>query len=176
MSFDTKRVINKLIQLHDMWMAHWKKYGDPTIPPFPDDILFFAASFMVPPTPKEIPPPNTLVAPTDLVLAIDASDSVQQDPSCLPTPASWDDFLPDIARLFMESYIEDVGDIIDNIHLLFEVDTSSFSIVINSCTLALQGTHSLPGDDFLPDIATLFLDSHTTYMEDFFGDLSVLFS
>ena len=55
-------------------MALWKKYGDPTIPPFLDDILSFVASVMVPPTPEEIPPPNTLVAPTDLVSTTDASN------------------------------------------------------------------------------------------------------
>ena len=76
MSSDTKHVINKLIHLHDMWMALWKKYGDPTVPPFPDDILSFVASVMVPPTLEEIPPPNTHVAPTDPILATDASDSV----------------------------------------------------------------------------------------------------
>ena len=48
--------------------------------------------------------------------------------------------------------------------------------MIDSCTSALQVTHGLPGDDLLPDIATLFLESHTTDIEDFFGDLSVLFS
>ena len=50
MSSDTKHVINKLIHLHDMWMALWKKYGDPTIPSFLDEILSFLVSFMVPPT------------------------------------------------------------------------------------------------------------------------------
>ena len=75
----------------------------------------------------------------------------------------------------MESHIEDVGDIVDDICLLFEVDTPSFAIVTDSCTLALQGTHSLPGDDFLPDIAALFLESHTTDMGDFYDDLLLLF-
>ena len=58
-----------------MWMALWKKYGDPTSPPFLDDILSFVASVMVPPTPVEITSP-TPIAPTDPVLATDASDSV----------------------------------------------------------------------------------------------------
>ena len=49
----------------------------------------------------------------------------------------WDDFLVDIARLFMESHMEDVGDIIDDIHLLFEVDTPSFITVIDSCNSSL---------------------------------------
>ena len=44
---------------------------------------------------------------------------------CLPTSASWDDFLPDIAGLFVESYIEDVGDIIDDINILFVEENSS---------------------------------------------------
>ena len=80
---------------------------------------------MVPTTPSEIPSLDALVASTDPFLAQDAPDSMHQDLPCLPTSASWDDFLPDIARLFLESYIEDVGDIIDDIHLLFvEVNTS----------------------------------------------------
>ena len=76
----------------------------------------------------------------------------------------------------MESHIEDVGDTIDDIHLLFEVN--SFSIVTNSCTSAQQGTHGLPtlGDDFLPDISTLFIESRTTNLEDFFDDLPLLFA
>ena len=134
LSFDTKHVINKLIHYHDMWMALWKKYGDPTVPPFPDDILSFVASVMVPPTPEEIPPPDTLVAPTNPIPTIDASDSVQQEILCLPTLPSCDDFLPDIARLFVESHIEDVGDTIDDIHLLFEENSSSIATVTNSCT------------------------------------------
>ena len=36
-----------------------------------------------------------------------------------------DDFLLDIIVLFVESYIKDVGDIIDDIHLLFVEDNSS---------------------------------------------------
>ena len=73
----------------------------------------------------------------------------------------------------MESHIEDVGDIIDDIHLLFEVDTLSFSAVINSCTSPLQGTH---GADFLPDLSVLFLESHTVDMEVFHDDFSLLFA
>ena len=69
-----------------------------------------------------------------------------------------------------------MGDIIDDIHLLFESNTSSFAAVTHSCTLALQGTHGLLGDDFLLDISTLFLESHTTSMGDFHDDLSLLFA
>ena len=76
----------------------------------------------------------------------------------------------------MESHIEDVGDIIDDIYLLFEADISSFAAVTDSCTSALQGTHGLPCDDFLPDILALFLESHIADMEDFSGDLSLIFS
>jgi hypothetical protein len=137
LDFDTKHVINMITYPHDMWMALWKKYGDPIVHPFSDDILSFVALVMVPPTPEEIPPPDTPIAPIDPVPPKDASDSVQQQIPCLPTSASWDEFLPDIARLFMESHIEYVGDIIDDIRLLFEVDTSSFATVVDSCTLAL---------------------------------------
>ena len=60
----------------------------------------------------------------------------------------------------MESPIEDVGDTIDDIHLLFEVINSFIAAVIDICTSAQQGTHGLPSDDFLPDISALFLESH----------------
>ena len=91
---------------------------------------------MVPPTPKEIPPPNTPVAPIDPNPAIDASDLVQQDPSCLLTLPSCNDFLPALVGLFMESHIEDVGDTIDDICLLFEENNSFIATVTNSCTSA----------------------------------------
>ena len=57
----------------------------------------------------------------------------------------------------MESHIEDVGDIIDDICLLLvEENNSSISIVNDSCTSTQQGTLCLPvpasGDDFLTDI------------------------
>ena len=109
---------------HDVWMALWEAYGDSHVPPFLEDILHPLTPAMVSSTPDEITP-LAHVAPTHLVLAIDASDSVQQEIPCLLTSASWDDFLPDIARLFMESHIEDVGDIIDDIHLLFVEETYS---------------------------------------------------
>ena len=75
----------------------------------------------------------------------------------------------------MESHIEDVGDIIDHIHLLFDANCSSIATVTDSCSSTQQGTHGLPGDDFLSDIATLSLESHTTDLEDFFDDLLLLF-
>ena len=68
-----------------------------------------------------------------------------------------------------------MGDILDDIHLIFEADTSSFSVVIDSCTSALYGTHGLPGHDFLPDLSALFLESHAMDMGDFYDDLSLLF-
>ena len=101
---------------------------------------------------------------------------MQQDTSCLPTLPSCEDFLSDIAQLFVESHIEDVGDIIDDICLLFEANTPSFAVVKDSCTSPLQGTLDLPGDAFLPDIAVLFLESHTANMRDFYDDFSLLFA
>ena len=80
---------------------------------------------MIPTTPVEILPLDAPIASTDPVLATDAPDSVQQETPCLPTSASWDKFLLDIIGLFMESYIEDLGDITDDIHLLFFEDNSS---------------------------------------------------
>ena len=103
-------------------------YGDQKIPPFPKDLLppVAVASSL-----DEITPPDAPVASTDPVLAIDASDSVQQDLPCLPTSTSWDHFLPDMIGLFVELYIEDVGDIINDIFLLFvEANSSSIAIVI----------------------------------------------
>ena len=79
---------------------------------------------MVSASPDEIIPPDAPVASTDPVLTTNAFDSVQQEIPCLPISASWDDFLLDIVVLFMESYIEDVGDIIDDINLLFVVEIS----------------------------------------------------
>ena len=80
---------------------------------------------MVPATPIEIIPLDASIASTNPVLAIDGLDSMQQETLCLPISASWDDFLPNIAVLFVESYIEDVGEIIDDINLLFVEENSS---------------------------------------------------
>ena len=66
-----------------------------------------------------------------------------------------------------------MGDIIDDIRLLFEADTSSLAVVIDSCTSPLQGTH---GVDFLPDTSVLFLDSHTVDMGAFHDDFLLLFA
>ena len=41
----------------------------------------------------------------------------------------------------MESHIEDVGDILDDIHLLFEVNSPFITVVTDSCTLAQQPVH-----------------------------------
>ena len=69
-----------------------------------------------------------------------------------------------------------MGDIIDDIRLLFEADTTSFAAVKNSCTSTLQGTLDLSGDVFLPDVSVLFLESHTADMEDYHDDFSFLFA
>ena len=51
---------------------------------------------------------------------------VQLATPCLLVPASGDDFMTNISGLFVESYIADLGDIIDDVHLLFdEADPSS---------------------------------------------------
>ena len=79
----------------------------------------------------------------------------------------------------MESRIEDVGDTIDDIRLLFEVNNSFITTVIYSCTSAQQGTLCLLvpalGDDFLTDISSLFVESHKIDLEDFFDDIHLLF-
>ena len=130
-------ILDSLIDLHATdpyfyWMFLWETYGDPAIPPFPKALIPLVATDT---SSNEITPPAP-VAPTDPVTASDASDSVQQDPTCLPTLPSCD-FLADIALLFVESHIEDVGDIIDDIHLLFEADTPSFAPLKDSCTSVL---------------------------------------
>ena len=76
-------------------------------------------------TPYEIISPYAPIASTDPVPTTDAPDSVQQEIPCLPTSASWDDFLLDIAEMFVESHIEDVRDILNDINLLFVEETSS---------------------------------------------------
>ena len=83
---------------HDVWMALWEAYGDTNIPPFPRDIISLAASILVSSILDEIPPPDTPINFTNPVLSTNASDSVQPEKSCLPTLASWDDFLPDMQR------------------------------------------------------------------------------
>ena len=104
----------KSTDLYDIWIYLWEMYGDPHIPPFPKDIL---PPVVVASSPDNITPLDASIATIDLVLTIDALDLVQQEPSYLPTLPSCDDFLPTIVGLFLESHIEDVGDIIDNIYL-----------------------------------------------------------
>ena len=43
----------------------------------------------------------------------------QQCTSCLLAPATEDDYIADISSLFVESHIVDLGDIIDDLYLLF---------------------------------------------------------
>ena len=81
---------------YDIWWSIWEAYGDPCDPPSPVDFLHPVTPTMVSSTPDEITP-LALVAPTDPVPATDASDSVQQDTSCLPTLSSCEEFLSDIA-------------------------------------------------------------------------------
>ena len=148
-------------------MFLWEHYGDPNIPPFPKELI---PPVVADTSSDEITPPIP-IAPTDLVPATDALDSVQQDPLCLSTLPSCDDFLLALVGLFMESHIEDVGDILDDIHLLFKVN--SIAAVTYS---TLQGTLCLPSDHFLPNISALLLESHTTFFEDLFDDLPLLFA
>ena len=57
----------------------------------------------------------------------------QQGTSSLPAPASVDDFLANILGLFVQSHIVNLGDSIDDLHLLFdEVDTSSVITRVHS--------------------------------------------
>ena len=45
--------------------------------------------------------------------------------SCLPTQGLVDDFLEDSAGLFVESHTADLGDILNDLHLLFDEDDPS---------------------------------------------------
>ena len=117
---------------HDVWMALWEAYGDPKIPPFLGDIISLANLVMVPQTIGEIKPADAHFASTSPIPAKNSLDLVQQKITCLPTLALWDDFLPDITGLFVESHIEDVGDIIDGIDLLFFEETSSLVARVHS--------------------------------------------
>ena len=60
---------------------------------------------------------------------------MQHDPLYLPTLSSCNKFLFTIVGLFLESHIKDVGEIFDDMRLLFEAN--SIATVIDSCTLAL---------------------------------------
>ena len=60
---------------------------------------------------------------------MDLGDSVQHDIPCLPSTAPWDDFFTDIASLFVESYITNLEDTIDDIHLLFGEENPSSVVV-----------------------------------------------
>ena len=58
-------------------------------------------------------------------LVIGPCYSVQLGTPCLLVPASGDDYLIDISSLFVEFYITYLGDIIDDIHLLFDEEDPS---------------------------------------------------
>ena len=66
------------------WMFLWETYGDPSIPPFPKELI----PPVVADTSSDEITPSTPVAP----------DSMQQDTLCLPTLPSCNDFLSDIAH------------------------------------------------------------------------------
>ena len=46
-------------------------------------------------------------------------NSIQLGTPCLLVPTLGDDYLIEISSLFVETYIVDLGDIIDDVHLLF---------------------------------------------------------
>ena len=50
---------------------------------------------------------------------------VQLGTPCLPVLVSGDDYMTNISGLFVESYIADLGDIIDDIYLLFAEEDPS---------------------------------------------------
>ena len=54
---------------------------------------------------------------------------IQQGTCCSPTPTSDDDFLAAIAGLFVESPTADLGDNLDDLHLLFDEGDPSIIVV-----------------------------------------------
>ncbi|GLJ09904.1 hypothetical protein SUGI_0118020 [Cryptomeria japonica] len=96
----------------------------------------------------------------DSATVLPSCDSVQQDIHCLPASDSWDDYMTDIAGLFMESYIADLGDIIDDIHLLFNEDDPS-SIVVRAHSDPL--VHSLHDHSFEVD---MIVDTYVQKLEE----------
>lgn len=70
------------------------------------------------------------IVPDDVnsAIVLPSCDSIQQDIHYLLASDSWDDYLIDIVGLFVESYIADLGDIIDDIHLLFDEDDPSLIV------------------------------------------------
>ena len=97
-------VLRKESNPYELWMCLWKAYGDPQVPPFLEEILPPVTPVMVPTTLVEIIPLDAPIATTNPILATNASNLVQQEPPCLPTSTSWDDFLPDIVVLFVEHH------------------------------------------------------------------------
>ena len=66
---------------------------------------------------------------SSIATVIDSCTSTQQGTPSIPTPTSMDDFLANISSLFLDSYIEDLGDIIDYLHLLFDGEDPSPFVV-----------------------------------------------
>ena len=52
----------------------------------------------------------------------------QQGTLGLPVPTLGDDYMIDISGFFLESYIKNLGDIIDDIHLLFDEEDPSLVV------------------------------------------------
>lgn len=95
-----------------------------------------------------------------IVTVLPSCDSVQQDIYCLPASDSLDDYLTDITGLFVESYIADLGEIIDDIHLLFDEDDPS-SIVARAHSDPL--VHSLHDHSFEVD---MIVDTYVEQLEE----------
>lgn len=78
-----------------------------------------------------IPYPPSTIATLDSSVASSkfSRDSSQQDIHCLLDSTLWDDLLTSISDLFMETHIENLGDTIECIHLLFGKVDSSLVVV-----------------------------------------------
>lgn len=77
------------------------------------------------------PSPTSPIVSDDISIATSMAsiDSMQHDIHFLPNTATWDKYLTDILGLFFESYLVDLEDTIECIHLLLdEVSLSSSDV------------------------------------------------
>ncbi len=91
-----------------------------------------------------------------IAIVIGPCNSIQLGTLCLLFPASRDDNWTDISSFFVEFYIENFGDIIDNIHLFDEEDPSSIVAREHSDPLV----HSLHDQSYKVD---MIVDPYVQY-------------
>ena len=75
-------------------------------------------------------------------IVIDPCNLVQLGTPCLLALTLVDDYIIDILGFFVESYIEDLGDIIDDIHLLFDEDYPSLVVTREHSDPLIHSLHN----------------------------------